>query len=729
MKSYKKITALIFALVMALALVSCGGNTGSSANSSGNGSSASASESSASASASEAVSESSASTSASSAATGELAGKPWVTSIIQGNLPAEAPSIKDDLYTHANYEYLAAHQTQPSLAMKDYAAELQTTNLAAIKDTSKSSHDLDQLRIFFNQAADTETLQKTGLADVQPFLDRIDAVTSIEDMNALLKADDFPFSPFVLSYITLIDTRGVNVVNVSANLALVNSISVGGSYYQDSDDPQTQQTMLAAIQNAASMSLFDLMSTGITQEELKAKFPTLLDFEKAHGKYVDSQGHWSQQDFGAMAEAARNSYFTLDELCAACPNFPMKETLEKMGKASSPTYVSTREWLEAFNGVWTNDNIEAIKLIAKMQVLAETRPYRDPSALNKTLEASGVPVADAETFAYEACNQQSTFAIFLAGNYVKEALGPNAQERLTKLSQNLVDTYKSLVDNTPWIGEESQKHIIEKLDNITLNVLEPKGGYYDFSGIELTPADKGGTLIGNYLKLKQYRLDQESKMVGKSAVPACPWFMIRATEMNAFYDPTSNSINIYPGYVTSLTYTEDMSDLDLLAGAGFTIGHEISHGFDYLGAQVDAYGTPNPVFTDADVDSFVLKCSTLARYYNGIEIAPGTMANGQNVVTEAAADLCGMQAILELAKKDANADYEEFFSKVASAWAQVTPEITLPNLLLDTHPLNNLRINVNAQMFDPIYDKLGVVEGDAMYLAPKERINIWGPNA
>ena len=201
------------------------------------------------------------------------------------------------------------------------------------------------------------------------------------------------------------------------------------------------------------------------------------------------------------------------------------------------------------------------------------------------------------------------------------------------------------------MGEESRQRVIEKLDHMTLNVLEPAGGYYDFSGIELTPTDQGGTLLGNYLKLKQYRLDQESKMVGQPAVAACPWFFVRPTEMNAFYDPTSNSINIYPGYVTSLIYTEDMSDLDLLAGAGFTIGHEISHGFDYQGAQFDAYGTPNPVFTDADVDSFVLKCSTLALYYNGIEIAPGTMVNGQYVVTEASADLCGMQAILELAKK------------------------------------------------------------------------------
>ena len=93
-------------------------------------------------------------------ATGEPAGKPWVTSILQGNLPAERPEAKDDLYTHYAYDYLAAHQEQPSTLMGECTSELQSANIAVIKDTAKSSHDLDQLRILFNQAADTETLKR-----------------------------------------------------------------------------------------------------------------------------------------------------------------------------------------------------------------------------------------------------------------------------------------------------------------------------------------------------------------------------------------------------------------------------------------------------------------------------------------------------------------------------------------------------------------------------------------
>ena len=723
MKAITRITALVFTLAMTLVLASCAGDAGSSASASAESGSANYSA------ASAATSDGGAVASESSEATGELAGKPWVTSILQGNLPSEQPEAKDDLYTHYSYEYLSTHQGQPSSAILDHATELQTTNLAVIKDNSKSSHDLDQLRIFFNQAADAEALKERGLADLQPYLDRIDAVSSIDEMNALLSADDFPFSPFILAYITLSDTRDVNIVSVSPNLALVDTVTVGGAYYQDTDDPQLQKSMEVAVKNSGSMAMLDLMATGMDRDAVNELFPIILDFEKAHGKFVDYNGKYSEEDFGAMAEVAKKGQLSLEELCAACPNFPMKATLDNQGKGASPRYCASPEWLKAFNSVWTQENLEAIKLVAKIKVLGETRPYRDPSVVNKLYEDAGQPVPDAESFAYTACDQQDTFAIVLAKTYVDEALGANAKTRLTTLSQQLLDTYKNLVDNTPWMGEESQKHVIEKLDNMTLNVLEPTGGYYDFAGVELTPTDKGGTLIGNYLKLRKYRLDQESKMVGKPAVAACTWFYMKPTITNAFYDPTSNSINIAPGFVTSLIYTEDMSDLDLLSGAGFTIGHEISHGFDYQGAQFDAYGAPNPLFADADVDAFVLKSSTLALFYNGLEIAPGSMVNGENVITEATADLCGMHAILDLAGKTEGVDYDKFFANISNMWAQVVPESSLPNLALDPHPMHNLRVNVNAQMFDPIYDALGVAEGDTMYLAPESRINIWGPKA
>lgn len=54
----------------------------------------------------------------------------------------------------------------------------------------------------------------------------------------------------------------------------------------------------------------------------------------------------------------------------------------------------------------------------------------------------------------------------------------------------------------------------------------------------------------------------------------------------------------------------------------------------------------------------------------------------------------------------------------------MTPEISLQNLA-DSHPLNYLRINVVLQHFDEFLNLYDIHEGDGMYLAPEDRVNIW----
>lgn len=701
--------ALVLALV--LALVGCSGTEGDPASPSSDG---------------EGTSEST-----SSATANGLVGSPWVTSVLQGNLPAEQPDAKDDLYTHYNYEYLAAHQDKSSSVLENCADELQTGVTALIYDESKTGHDLEQLRILYSQAVDAEALKEAGLSEIQPYLDRIDAVTSIDELNELLVAEDFPFSPFIVATLSTTDTRTTSNVTINPNFVLCDALMVGGMLYQDSDDPQVQESMEALLRYVASRSIADLMNTGMSEEEAESEADRIIDFEKAYGRYLEAPDTYLKADYGALADAARSSVFTLDELCSFAPRIPLREMIDKLGKGNSETYSSTREWLEALNDLWTEKNLDTIKLVTKCSVLHETRPYRDPSLMNSFIEKNDLEmdILGADEFAYNACSQLDTLGNVVAQLYVEDVLDANAKVRLSNLSQDLVDEYKILVDETPWLDEGSRLRIIEKLDHMTLNVLEPQGGYFDYSGLELTPTEEGGTLFSNYLKLKQYRYDCESKLVGQPAIAAIPWFSVSPTTNNAFYDPSCNSINIFPGFVTSAIYTEEMDDADLLAGAGWTIGHEISHGFDYTGSQLDAYGTPNPVFTDAGVDAFVLKCSTLALYYGGIEITPGQMVDGAAVSGEATADLCGIQACLQLATQIDGFDYDKYFDGISHMWAETLSEELLQQQTLDVHPLANLRVNVSMQMFDAIYDEFGVTEEDGMYLAPNERIAIWGSDS
>ena len=735
MEHYKRLTSLALALVLAFVLTACGGGTGDAANASSAGETTAESTD---AGTGEGTTETATDDEGAGASEGEaseeqpagLVGKPWVTSMLQGNLPVEEPEAKDDLYAHYAYDYLVAHQnesTNPNVsAMADHAGELKDTVVAAIKDESKAGHDLEQLRIFYNQAADTDALEATGLSEVQPYIDRIDAVTSLEELNALVAADDFPFSPFITAVVKTNDTRATNIVGVYPNFLFSNALLVGGTNYAETDDPTAQQ---ASNVQLAGMGLYvsaDLEASGMDSDSALEASKQLMEFEKSHGKYLEGTTTYVKADFGAMAEDARANALTLDELCDLSPNYPIKETLAKLGKDGAKQYTVSRKWLKAFNDVWTAEHLEDLKLMAKAKVLDETRPYRAQSKKGGDIE---LPQVSADAFAYTACNSLNTFAQVLAKTYVDEGIPAQAKERLTELSQQIIDTYKDLVDDTAWMGEKSKQRVEEKLEHVAINVLEPEGGYFDYSGLELVPSDKGGTLLSNYLICKQYRYDCEAKLVGQPAIKSSTWFMIEPTTMNAFYESENNSINIVPGYVTSLLYADDMSEEDLLGGIGFTVAHEISHGFDYQGAQSDAYGRPEPVYDEADVDAFVAKTSALAQYYSGIELHPEVVLDGQALVAEAAADLSGMQAMLEIARASDDFDYQRFFDNMCKTWAQVIPRAVFSVFAADTHPLANLRVNVNSQMFDPLYDTFGVVEGDGMYLAPDKRIVMWGPNA
>ena len=708
----KRLSALLASVLLAssLGLAACGGSATTTADSSEG-------------------TEATEATEATETQTGELYGKPWVTSFEVGNLPAEAPEAKDDLYTSVNYDYIKAHQTADMSqggvsAITDHAGEYQTDVIAIIKDETKTSHDLEQVRILFNQAKDWDTLKQTGLSEVQPYLDMIANAKTIDELNAVLASPDFPFSPFVNATVASIDTQDKNIVAINPNFLMADGLLTGGQLYQETGNEEQDLAVQQMLYMSSSLKFANLMLTGMDMTEMQEAIPTVFSFEKTYGMHADYAGKYLKQEYGAYADTIEKSVFTLDELCALCPHIPMKEILTNCGKASSPSYlVSSSEWLTTLDSLWTDGYLDTIKLIATAKVLDETFAYRDLSAISEGL---GQQIMSPEAFAFTACDNMNTFSQVLGGIYVDEMLGDKAKERLSSLTQNLIDTYKDLVANTSWMSDGSKKLVSEKLDHMALNILEPVTGYYDYSGLELKTTEEGGTLLSNYLTLKKYREDIESKMIGQPASPTSPWNMISPSTLNAFYDPSSNSINILPGFVTTLMYTDEMSDLELLAGIGFTIGHEISHGFDYMGSQLDAYGKPVKVFTDEDAKTFVEKSKALAAYYDTIEILPDLKVDGTNVLTEAAADLSGLQATLELAGKTEGADYTQFFSYLASKWAQCQPKGYVLQNSTDNHPMNNLRINVNAQMFEPFYEAYGVQEGDTMYLAPEARIHIWG---
>ena len=68
--------------------------------------------------------------------------------------------------------------------------------------------------------------------------------------------------------------------------------------------------------------------------------------------------------------------------------------------------------------------------------------------------------------------------------------------------------------------------------------------------------------------------------------------------------------------------------------------------------------------------------------------------------------------------------------RVLLGWAQVwqakgRDEEIVRRLAMDPHSPNEFRCNGVVSNIDEFYDAFGVQPGDALYLAPEERVRIW----
>lgn len=656
----------------------------------------------------------------------ELFGKPWYNITVIGNLPDSAAEAKDDLYSYYNYDFISAHQDAAVNAVMGGTTDIQEAVKDALADESLKDPAVEQLRIFYEQALDFETRKKgNGLEELIPYLTGLGQAETLEQLEEAILAEDFPFSPFLNLYVGNDFATGTNCVMISANLAFSDEPAT----YDEPKNDQERQLKITAMGEKYQTLVLAYLMTGQSQEDAIAAVMSRIATERAWAVYADSSVHYMAKEYGAYAKDTKS--LTLDELAAYCPHFPLKETLKKFGKDNSERYVIIApQWLTALDEAWTEDNLDSLRELIIAKIMLECMPYLDRTGYNEQLTALGGAAETPEASAWNACSSVQTFSPLAAKLYAERVLGDTAKERMTTIAKGLLKELRGLISETTWISEDARTRAIAKIDSMKLNILEPEGGYRDYSTLSLLTGEEGGTLLGNYLRIKAWRNETDNALIGTPGLARMVWDAMAPTMTNAFYDPASNSINILPGYLTGGKYTDDKPEIELLAVVGTVIGHEICHGFDFFGSQYDAAAAPNPLFTEADEAAFLALVQKVVDYYSTLEVLPGVYENGDMLKAEAAADLIGVQLALSYARTLGYQDMEPFFGAFARIYAQTSDQNTaMVMIMIDTHPAQYIRVNVNSQMMDEFYETYAVEEGANMYIAPEARLRIWGADA
>lgn len=284
----------------------------------------------------------------------------------------------------------------------------------------------------------------------------------------------------------------------------------------------------------------------------------------------------------------------------------------------------------------------------------------------------------------------------------------------------MIGVYKDRLANNTWLQKETIDKAITKLNVITPHIGYPEKLPETYAKKVI---DENLSLVENARNLAKISIAHSWSKWNKP-VDRDEWHM-PAHMVNAYYDPQQNQIVFPAAILQAPFYSLDQSSSANYGGIGAVIAHEISHAFDTNGASFDEHGSLNNWWTDEDYAAFKERTDKVVEQFDGIDFAGGK-TNGKLTVSENVADLGGLAAALEAAKKDADFSAEDYFTNFATIWRMKAREEYLQLLLsVDVHAPGKLRTNVQLPNFDDFFTTFDVKEGDGMWRQPEDRVVIW----
>ena len=324
--------------------------------------------------------------------------------------------------------------------------------------------------------------------------------------------------------------------------------------------------------------------------------------------------------------------------------------------------------------------------------------------------------------------------------YFSQAHPTDSAEPVFKtLGNDLIESFHKRLENNQWLSSATQQAAIEKLDYMGKHYGTPKKWpVTDMLQLE------GELLVADILDIWEGRYNIIESLLGKSIEEYflvyymffSPDMPIYAYTPDAFYDAAVNAFYILPSFMIEPAYSAAMDECQLYATWGTMIGHEITHGFDKRGATFDKNGESNNWWTESDAAKFAELNARRVANVSSYEVLPGVQANGEQTVVEDVADLGGFNIAYDLwvnkltecgVKGDELKEMKkQFFLHYAIKHREkLSDEDMIKRAEQDVHSAGHIRINSVVQHIDDWYEIFDVKEGDALYLAPEERITIW----
>jgi predicted metalloendopeptidase len=297
-------------------------------------------------------------------------------------------------------------------------------------------------------------------------------------------------------------------------------------------------------------------------------------------------------------------------------------------------------------------------------------------------------------------------------------------EECKELCKDLRNAARHRLKETSWLQPATRLAAIDKVNNMEFLIGKP-----DTWPIESIP-QLSNVFLENVFILGDY---STQKMIDRVRENKTFWDQ-GIYRVNAYYYEPFNQITIPYGIISNPFYKDGKRAWNY-GSIGFTIGHEMCHGFDNEGKEYDSFGKKKSWWTRADNRAYNKKASDIITLYEKQNIE-GKHLDGVNVLGENIADIGGLGIALEALKHDMRKrgvegdmekeEFRDFFVSYAVGWRNLYRKQKLKsNIETDVHSPAYLRVNLVVSQFDEWYSAFDIQKESKLYIEEEKRIRFF----
>ena len=634
---------------------------------------------------------------------------------------------QNDFYQFACGGWMANNPLTPEYSRFGSFDKLGLQNLeqvnGLIQEIAAKKHEqgsiAQKIGDMYNLALDTVRRDAEGIAPVQPTLEQIAAISSREELSAILGASmDYQL------WAMYVDADAMN-----SSMNILNEYQAGFSlgekeYYLDEDE-HTRSIRAAYVAYVEKM--FGLF--GFDKATERAQTVLRMETRLAKAAYSNVELRDPQRNYNKMS---------IDELQVLVPQVDWKTYFAALGVELDSLSVGQIPHLQEAGKMLGDEPLEDLKTLFSWQVIEGAASYLTTEIYMTSFDFYGRVLSGTQEprplWKRAVGIVNGTLGEAVGQMYVAKYFPEENKERMLALVHNLQRALGIRIENLAWMSRETKDKALEKLNAMTIKIGYPDE-WRDYNKLDINAED---TYYANLQRAARFEQEYSLSYLGKP-VDKKKWYMTPQT-VNAYYNPSSNEI-CFPAGILQYPFFDMSADDAFNYGAiGVVIGHEMTHGFDDQGCQFDKDGNMVNWWTEEDKAAFDARTKVMEEAFNRIEVAPGVHANGAFTLGENIADHGGLQVsylaftLNEEAKaekdrlqtRDGFTPAQRFFLAYANVWAgNIRPEEILQRTKSDPHSLGRWRVNGALPQINAWYEAWNVTEESPMYVKPDERVSIW----